>query len=403
MTETQTPTPRRRLPLGGSLAVFVVAACLITGWFIGPSPASSAALEKHALTQLPKITSQNVAKKATYQQLEAWTVDNVRVKPIAVNVVNNAIAAATKQSGSAMVLQGGRLSPNRDPELFLSEEFTMRCRIQPSLEMAQAAIEDIRAAAQAGGKRILIYVAPSKSTTIGFLLGRRLNDLERCARSENAVIRQLAILYPDMIRIIDPKLVLAYSPKDPYWSGDSHWTALASRALGQRIIQDLANVSGSQAKALMEERLMPAPAVQYRGDLYRLTGSTKQTPSQRFKLKTGFGLSIIKGPLNTPRSEVYQWTAKSPLPGVTPSVTIVHDSFVGVPHVTEQFATLIPAGLDVNWVSGKSLDRLPVSKTVIFEVVDRSFLLKLHSMPGIDPNVEDNPQLASALAYLARP
>lgn len=391
--------PKRKFPVGGSIAIAAVSALLLSAWMVGPQAGTSAAIENRPVVKLPTVDVNSLRSVDTYKQIESWAVDHVRIKPLAVSAVNSAIAAATKQSGSALVIQGSRFSRSRDLELFSAEEFTARCRYPASLEKSRAALESIRAAAVTGKKQVMIAVVPSKAKTIGYLLGTRLNDLMGCAYNEDLVIAQLAKEYPDILKVVDPKRVLKYAPKDPYWSGDTHWTPMGGRALSELVLAKVANVDLPTARQILFDRTVPANKL-VRGDLYRLLGFSKATPTTRIATRPAYQLQITLSPFNT-GSRVWGWTSPQPLEGATSSMVILHDSMVNVPRLTGQFGSVVPEGYDVHWSMAEDLPKLPQVETVVLEFVDRTFLSKLLSFPDIDANVEDDTRMAAALRYLA--
>ena len=125
---------------------------------VGPQAGTSAAIENRPVALLPKVDVNALRTVDTYKQLESWAVDHVRIKPLAVSTVNSAIAAATQQSGSALVIQGSPFSASRDSELFSAEEFTARCRYPASLEKSRVALSALRDAAAVSKKQLLITV-----------------------------------------------------------------------------------------------------------------------------------------------------------------------------------------------------------------------------------------------------
>ncbi|MEN9710319.1 MAG: hydrolase-like domain, acetyltransferase AlgX [Actinomycetota bacterium] len=391
--------PKRKFPVGGSIAIAAVSALLLSAWMVGPQAGTSAAIENRPVAKLPVVDANSMRSVDTYKQIESWAIDHVRVKPIAVSAVNSAIAAATKQSGSSLVIQGSRFSRSRDLELFSAEEFTARCRYPASIEKSRAALESIRAAAAAGNKKVMLAVVPSKAKTIGYLLGTRLNDLMGCAYNEDLVIAQLAREFPDVLKVVDPKRVLKYAPKDPYWSGDTHWTPMGGRALSELVLAQVANVDLPTARRILFDRTVPANKL-VRGDLYRLLGFSKETATTRVATRPAYQLQITMSPFGT-GSRVWGWTSPQPLEGATNSMIILHDSMVNVPRLTGQFGSVVPEGYDVHWSMAEDLPKLPQVETVVLEFVDRTFLSKLLSFPGVDDNVEDDTRMAAALTYLA--
>lgn len=391
--------PKRKLAVGGTIAIAAVTAALFSAWMVGPLAGTSAAIENRPVAAMPMVDLNSLRALDTYKQIESWAIDHVRMKPLAVSAVNNAIAAATRQSGSALVIQGARFSPSREPELFSAEEFTARCRYPASLEKSRIALNAIRAAATTGNKQVLITVVPSKAKTIGYLLGTRLNDLTGCAYNEDLVITQLAAEYPDILKVVDPKRVLKYAPRDPYWAGDTHWTPMGGRALSELILAKVANVDLETARQILFDRTVPANKL-VRGDLYRLLGLSKATSTTRVATRAAYQLQITPRPYGT-GSRVWGWTSPQPLEGATQSMVILHDSMVNVPRLTGQFANVVPMGFDVHWTMAEDLPKLPQVETVVLEFVDRTFLAKLLSFPTVDPNVEDDSRMAAALAYLA--
>ena len=390
----------RKLPVGGSVAIGVVGLALLGAWLVGPAAGYAAQLENRAPAQLPQLTLESAINVETYEQIEAWAVDHVRVKPLAVNTVNDAVAAATKETGSSLVIQGARLSAGRLPELFSAEEFTARCKYPADIDASRAALRAIQAAADAGNKDVVITVVPSKARTIGFLLGDRSNNLMGCAINEDKVIAQLASEFPTLLKVVDPAKVLEYAPRDPYWSGDTHWTPMGGRALSEVILQKLLNTDARTAKQILLSRTMPANKL-VRGDLYRLMGSEQTTPTTRIGIRPEFAIRV-KGSPNGTGSRIFTWTSTNPIPTAPASMMILHDSMVNVPRLTGQFGNVVPLGFDVHWSQGDQISRLPVVETVVLEFVDRTFLAKLRAFPNIDDTVEDDDRMAAVLTYLLR-
>ena len=174
---------------------------------------------------------------------------------------------------------------------------------------------------------------------------------------------------------------------------------MGGRALSEIVLAKVANVDIETARRILFDRTVPANKL-VRGDLYRLLGFSKTTATTRIATRPAYQLQITQSPFGTgPR--VWGWTSPQPLEGATPSMLILHDSMVNVPRLTGQFGNVVPEGYDVHWSMAEGLPNLPRVETVVLEFVDRTFLSKLLSFPGVDPAVEDDARMAAAMTYLA--
>jgi hypothetical protein len=397
------PTPQEspghhRLPVFGSLAVFGMAAALTSVWFVGPAAGTSAKLENHAVAQLPQVSSASLIDVRAYEQVEAWAKDHVRVKPVAVEAVNN-FADVFGSSSKVRIFKGSKYRPSRPNELFLADEFLGRCAV-PSIEKARAGMEVLLTAAATGNKRLVIMIAPSKYRVLGDLLGPKLTDLAKCAVKEDEVFIQLAAEYPDNIRYISADRVLAYAPNNPYWAGDSHWTPLGAQAFTEQIVSTVGNIPMQQAQALMARRSVQRGEM-IRGELFKLIGESETTSSPVIYPKKRFKAKITFGPNGT-NSRNFMWESPYPLQRADESILVIHDSFVNVPALPAQYSQFFKLGYDVHWGSVMSLKKTPAVATVVMESVDRTFMSRLVRLPTVDDAVPDSPDMQRFLTYLRR-
>lgn len=397
------PTPKsapghHRLPVFGSLAVFGMAAALTSVWFIGPAAGTSAAMENHAVAQLPVVDTETLLDVQTYEQVEAWAKDHVRVKPVAVDAVN-AAAKTFASNSSSRIFKGSKFRANRPNELFLAEEFVGRCGT-PSIEKARAGLDALLEASSAGGKRLVVIIAPSKYRVLGHLLGAQLPELAKCAIKEDAVFAQLAIEYPETIRYIQADRVMAYAPNNPYWAGDSHWTPLGAQAFTEQIVSTVGNVTLKQAQALMKKRIVQR-GVMTRGELFKLIGETGLTSSPILYATNANRPKAVFG-FNGADKQAFSWTAPHPLKTADKSVLVVHDSFVNVPLLSAQYSQFFATGFDVHWSYASSFVKTPAVKTVVMESVDRTFMSRLLRIPGVDESTPDSADMIMFLDYLRR-
>lgn len=393
---------KRQLPRGGSIAIGLVSIALLSGWIVGPPAARSADLEKRPPVELPEITTETVLKTGTYRQFEGWAMDHLRIKPVAVEGINNAVASLLQQSGSSLVIQGKALNGARGPELFLAEEFTARCEFPADITIARKALDLVRETAQEHNKDVHFYVVPSKIDVLGHLLGNKYKDLVSCADAENAVIDQLSLEYPEIIRIVTPESVVSYAPRDPFWEADSHWTPMGGRALSEMIIADIANVTRAEAKELLLQRTrISSRAPLQRGELFRFLGREDTTSAFQVVAQRGYGIKSVVRPFGV-TSPGKGWVSANPVPGADKSVVIIHDSMVNVPRLTLQFGNVVPVGYDIHNRVAMQINKLPATETLLYESVNRTFLSKLRRFPGVDPSVPDEPQFVEMIEYLRK-
>lgn len=393
-------TGQKRLPLLGSVAVAITASLLASVWFVGPPAGASAALENRPPVELPEIDSVTMGDPATYAQVEAWAKDNVRVKPLAVDMVNATVESLTGLSGSTRVVYGRPLNQNRQKEMFSASEFTDRCWRRPAIEEFRLILNQVRTAAAIGGKKVVFLVAPSKYRALGGLLGDRLSTLASCASADDALIAQIALEYPDMVKVVDPNRAVSYAPSAPYWVGDTHWTPKAGRALTEQVIAEVANVSVVQAGAIMANRLKVS-GEKGAGGLFRLSGLMKETYEPLLLPKSKFAPNFKSAGPGT-ASFSYSWTSPYPVGTAAQSMLILHDSFVNVPVLTKQFSSVVASGYDVHWRNIQDLDYIPPVETVVVESIDRTFLAHLMSYVDLEDLANQDGSMFKVIAYLQR-
>ena len=393
--------PDSNHPLFGGLVVSAVAALLLSVWFVGPPAGASAKLENRPMVSAPQLDANSLLEADTYAKVEAYAKDMARVKPIVVEGINALVESATGDASSQAVIMGAKLNADRPRELFSSMEFTNRCWQLPDISVFREALETLSMAANAGGKDLVIIVAPSKYRVLGYLLGDQLPDLTACAAIEDAVIAQLASEYPDLIKLVDPERVLAYAPHDPYWAGDTHWTPKAGRALSELVVQRIAGVSEAEAKHILATRLKPS-GTKYAGGLYQMQGEKKVTAATMMVTKPKFRVKAKKPAAPGAGQSTIKWKATKPMKSSVQSMLILHDSFVNVPSLTRQFNSIVPTGYDVHWKDVADLPLLNPVKTVVVESIDRTFLHRLANVSGIQDIEGQENAMVTLAQYLER-
>lgn len=397
---SENPKPKRPKTDWGNFAVFVVITGLFSTWFWGSPAGALARLEFRQPVELPAITPESALEVETFEQIEAWAKDNVRVKPDAIRLVNDTVAAYFPTASSPKVIYGAEWKPDRGRELFSSAEFTDVCRSEPDMDLMRSTLDRLTAAAAETGKEVYFVVAPSKYRVLGKeLLGDRFDALTYCALRNYAITAQLAAEYPDLIHLVTPKRVMYYASDSPYWVGDTHWTPKAARALSEIVLMKAANLSRPAATKFLFDRL-EVKGTKAMGGLFRLAGSKKTTEETLLKPKKQFVFKMKRNPLFDPQT--FTWNSKKAVPGADESITILHDSFVLVPRATTHFGSAFSFGVDVHWNNHKDLENVPVTKTLIIESVDRTFLSHLASATNLEDLATQKDSMEYVIRYLAR-
>lgn len=399
MSETE-DQPKRPNRIWGNLAVFSVTVGLFSTWFWGAPAGALAKLEFRPAVELPEITSKTALEVETYEQLEAWAKDNVRLKPAVIRMVNDTVATYFPTAASPQVVYGAEWKPNRGKEMFSAAEFTDVCRTEPDLELMRNTLDRLTEAAAATGKEVYFVVAPSKYRVLGKqLLGDRFEQLTYCALKNYEITAQLASEYPDLIHLVKPNRVMYYASDSPYWVGDTHWTPKAARALSEIVLMKAANLSREKAVNFLLKRL-EVRGTKAMGGLFRNAGLKKTTEEALLRPKKEFVFKLKRN--KQYNEQTFTWNSKTALPGADESITILHDSFVLVPRATTQFGSAFKFGVDVHWNNHKDLDVVPVTKTLIIQSVDRTFLSHLASATNLEDLSQQKDSMEYVIRYLAR-
>lgn len=394
-----------KLPLkpgsrAGHVAVFLTASALVSTWFWGAPAGAFANLEFREPVAAPALDAAAIVDVETYTQLEAWAKDNVRVKASAISTVNAAIDLITPQSARAKVVYGKEWKTGRGREIFSAAEFTDVCRAESEIEKMRQTLELVRTTAAAAGKEVMFVVAPSKYRVLGReVLGDRYDELAVCAEANYQIIEQLRAEYPGLIKLVAPSRVMFYAPESPYWVGDTHWTPKGAQALSEIVLQKIANFKISQANNFLETRLYES-GVKEMGGLFRLSGTRLTTAEPLLRPYSTYQIVTKTNPKWNRMT--YTWTSPSPVERADESMTILHDSFVLVPRATVQFGSAVPWGVDVHWQNFQDLAKVPVTKTLVIESVDRTFLSHLLSSTSTEDLTNQKDSMRYVIDYLAR-
>lgn len=135
---------------------------LISAWFIGPPVGTWAQSQNRPQTERPEVNFQSVFQLETYQQLDVLIGDRLKLKPLAVEVINSAALWATGMPISPFTT-GATLTPTwfspdyLDSELYLSEDFLAPCNANEQ-QMRQG-LQNLGSSAR-GWKKGCIYCGP---------------------------------------------------------------------------------------------------------------------------------------------------------------------------------------------------------------------------------------------------
>lgn len=375
-TPLATPAPDR-ISRGGLAAVIVVAAMLLSAWFIGPGAGYWAALQKRAVAEPPDVSWSGLWDTRTYAAFEAAAGDALRAKPWATALVNGTILSALGASGVAQASTGvpGTLTGLRgnDAELFFGGEFTEEC---PFLgDGAARGLERMAAAALAGGKRLLYVVVPNKSTVyMGDGEGWRAG-LSACERRSREILTKIAAANPAVI-LIEPQRVVRTAPELPYWRGDTHWTPRGGLALTQVIMEAL---GGPRAEAAAMRRMAHVRDLVVQEDLYMQLGLRRITTTPWWGPRPADASSFAS--VNDGRPwPIQTFRSPHPWPGMPGNTLVLYDSFMYTPELYGQVSTMLPSGTFQIWDRIPDMTGVPDSDLVVLETTERLALGRLAGM-----------------------
>jgi hypothetical protein len=136
------------------------------------------------------------------------------------------------------------------------------------------------------------------------------------------------------------------------------------------------------------------------GGLFRLSGSRSTTSEPLLRAYSNYQIETTNNPKWNRMT--YTWTSPSPVETADESMTILHDSFVLVPRATLQFGSAVSWGVDVHWQNFQDLAKVPVTKTLVIESVDRTFLAHLLSSTSTEDLTTQKDSMRYVIQYLAR-
>jgi hypothetical protein len=359
--------------------VFGVALALLATWFVGPQRGYWAELQKRPPAEAPSLSWAGLWDTATYAQIEAVAGDALRAKPLAVRAINGTVLWALGASAVPQVSTGAPLTSavGGDAELYFGGEFTEPC---PFLDDGAAAgLANAKAAARAGGKRLLVVVVPSKSTAYLEDSGRWTKALRQCERASQEQLERLAAA-DDSVRLINPGDVIANDPGLPYWRGDTHWTPAGGMALAQEV---MAAVAGPRGRSAVRQRMRHVRDLVIQEDLYTQLGL------QRITRTPWWGPVPRDAPAFTALDVPGAWpptTFRSPRPWPgAPRALVLFDSFVYTPEIQPQVATFFPSGTFLIWDRIADPGRLDPAELVVLETTDRLALGRLAGLQQSGP------------------
>lgn len=350
-------TGQTKLPWGGTIAVIGFAVLMISFWLIGPPAGTTAERASRTETEVPQVSPQNVGDVATYEQLTDALDDRLRMKPAAVSGVNSLVYNLTGLSPSSQVVAGS-------DQLFFAGDFTEPCRTNSDQweTWASESMQNLTAAAKAGGKTVLFVVVPDKSLAYPDQLGFGHAGLTRCQQHNKEMLERLAAAPDSPVRIMTPDQVMKGADR-PYWQGDTHWTRDGGAALSETLAAALGN------KTAVRDRLNQGAAFEHPGDLYRLMGLDRTETTYSWDPNPD-SMPVFKDEEATATRPIRSFESPNPLPNTDPAL-FVYDSFVYATGIEAQLGSLFPSGYFLEWGAVDSVSNVGPTGVVVLESVQR--------------------------------
>ncbi|MEA2418816.1 MAG: alginate O-acetyltransferase complex protein AlgJ [Thermoleophilaceae bacterium] len=280
---------------------------------------------------------------------------------------------------------------------FLQADLDRNCHrpvaVATALRRWQALVDAIRAS----GRRVVLLLAPEKSTIYPELLGPHAINGACALRRKADLWSAIEVVHePDLVGLRRPLLARKRaSDEQLYLSVDSHWNDLGAIELATRALEHV----GGRARIRFDELVRGHG--RYASDLSRFTGETAYatTPTLRIE-RRGAEDPFVHALRNGAKAVSTVPATHAPM--IRGTALFLGDSFGDAPlAMLRHYANRL---VSANW-QGK-VDLVTLVKhadTVILEAVERSFLTLPSGLPRSEGGSILTPKLASRLRLLRDP
>jgi hypothetical protein len=352
LSELRAERRRRRSVRWARVLIGGLALALLAPWLLD-APLDSGALENRVAAEFPRLSPGGMLDGSDYRQTDAALRDRLALRGRVAETVGQTARDRLNTSLNPEVVMGAGGMP------FSADDFTLPCEQDYRPAAVDAGLQALQARARAGGKSLLVAIAPDKSSILADQLGIRAAALTACSRQVQAATERqwpqtpapgtaasgtpgtpasgtAAGPGPAGTPVVTVWQQLAAAerkhPGTVFQKGDTHWTTAGSLVFSRAVIARLV----AQGEAPAELRGAPrAPdaflvgTVDADGDLYRMMGleHTETVPLWKVKRR---GVTLTSTRVDTPSGRgmpVYRAKTVGDVPVIGGRTLVVHDSF----------------------------------------------------------------------------
>jgi alginate O-acetyltransferase complex protein AlgJ len=280
---------------------------------------------------------------------------------------------------------------------FLQGEIDRNCHPPIDLDAALRRWQALVDAIRDSGRRVVLLVAPEKSTIYPELLGRTAINGACAMRNKARMWAAIeAVRDPDVVGLRGPLLARKRRSKQPlYLRVNSHWNDYGALELAQRALE---RVGGGV-------RIGPGELVQgsarYASDLSPFEGKTSYDTTATLTISRDGAQEPVARPLGNAAVSTVPPSRVPTIPGTT---LLVGDSFADAPlAMLRHYASPL---INVSWkglAPSEFAQLVARADTVILEAVERSFVQLPSSKPPTETGSMVTPELVSRLRLLRDP
>jgi hypothetical protein len=280
---------------------------------------------------------------------------------------------------------------------FLQGEIDRNCHPPIGLDAALRRWRALVAAIRDSGRRVVLVIAPEKSTIYPELLGPDVIDAGCAMRNKARMWAGIeAVRDPDVVGLRRPLLARKQTSEQPlYLRVNSHWSDHGALELVRRALE---RVGGGVRVGPGE--LVPGRA-RYVSDLSQFEGKTSYDTTATLKIRREGAQEPFVHPFG---SSTVSTMPPSRVPTIRGTTLMVGDSFGDAPlEMLRHYASPL---INVNWtnLAPAAFVRLVAhADTVILEAVERSFLQLPSSKSPTEIGSMVTPELVSRLRLLRGP
>jgi alginate O-acetyltransferase complex protein AlgJ len=280
---------------------------------------------------------------------------------------------------------------------FLQGEIDRNCHPPIELDAALRRWHALVDAIRDSGRRVVLLVAPEKSTIYPELLGHNTINGDCALRNKARMWAAVEAVHdPDVVGLREPLLARKRASKQPlYLRVNSHWNDYGALELVRRA---LARVGGGVTVGPEE---LVRGRTRYASDLSPLEGKTSYDTTATLTITRDGAQEPFVHPLG---SATVSTLPPSRVPTVAGTTLVVGDSFADAPlAMLRHYASRL---VNVAWkgLAPTEFVRLVArADTVILEAVERSFVQLPSSKPPTETGSMVTPELVSRLRLLRAP